>query len=117
MSFLTVFIPSLEMTAIIGAFLPLAWRVARKPWAVATFWGIALIVHIGWLAVPRLGVVAPLARWFAILWLGSMLAATALLIPFALITVVSRRRNLESTSTCLPAIYVSCFLLAGLILS
>jgi uncharacterized protein len=117
MSFLTVFIPSLVMTAIIGAFLPLTWRSARKPWALSAFWGIALIVHLSWLAVPHLGVAAPFARWLAILWLGSMLSATMLLIPFALLTAVSRRRSLESMATYLPAAYLTCFLLAGVILS
>jgi hypothetical protein len=117
MSFLTVFIPSLVLTAIIGAFLPLTWRVTRRPWALSTFWGTALIVHVGWLAVPHLCSIAPLARWLAILWLGSMLTAITLLIPFALLTAVSRWRNLESLSIYLPAAYVSCFLLAGLILS
>jgi predicted MPP superfamily phosphohydrolase len=46
-----------------------------------------------------------------------MLTAITLLIPFALLTAVSRWRNLESLSIYLPAAYVSCFLLAGLILS
>jgi predicted MPP superfamily phosphohydrolase len=117
MSFLTVFIPSLVLTAIIGAFLPLTWHVARGPWALSTFWGIALIVHVGWLAVPHLGFFAPFARWLAILWLGSMLAAITLLIPFAFLTAVSHWRNLKSMSTYLPAAYLSCCLLGGLILS
>ena len=73
MSFLTVFIPSLVLTAIIGAFQPLTWRVARAPWALATFWGIALLVHVGWLAVPLLGAFAPVARWLAITWLATQL--------------------------------------------
>ena len=117
MSFLTVFIPSLELTAIVSAFLMLTWRVTRKPWALSTFWGTAFIVHVGWLAVPHLGYFAPFARWLAIFWLGGMLAATTLLIPFALLTAVSRWRNLESMSIYLPAAYLACFLLAGLILS
>src|ERR1700729_3423514 len=103
MSFLTVFDPSLELTAIIGAFLMLTWRVARKPWALSTFWGTAFIVHVGWLTVPHLGSFAPVARWLAIFWLGSMLTAITLLIPFALLTAVSRWRNLESMSIYLPA--------------
>jgi predicted MPP superfamily phosphohydrolase len=117
MSFLTVFIPSLVLTAIIGAFLALTWRVARKPRALSTFWVTALIVHLGWLAVPHLGSFAPFARWLAILWLGGMLAAITLLIPFALLSAVSRWRNIESMSIYLPAAYLTCFLLAGLIIS
>ena len=117
MSFLTVFIPSLVLTAVIGAFLPLTWRAVRTPWAFAAFWGIALFVHLAWLAVPRLGAFAPLARWLAIMWLGSMLSALMLLIPFASLNAFLRRRKLETMSARLPTIYVSCFLLAGLTLS
>jgi hypothetical protein len=83
MSFLTVFVPSLVFTAVVGAFLLLAWRAVRRPWALAAFWGLALFVHIVWAAVPLLSAFAPVARWFSILWLGSMLAALMLLIPFA----------------------------------
>jgi len=116
MSFLTVFMPSLVLTAIIGGFLPLAWRVARLPWALATFWGIALLVHLAWLAIPQVGTFAPAARWLAIMWLASMLAALMLLIPFAVLTALSNRRRL-AMSPCLPITYVSCFLLAGVTLS
>jgi predicted MPP superfamily phosphohydrolase len=51
------------------------------------------------------------------MWLGSMLAALALLIPFALLTALLYWRKLESVSIYLPAAYVSCLLLAGLIVS
>ena len=117
MSFLTVFIPSLVLTTIIGAFLPLAWRVTRTSWALSIFWGIALLVHLGWLAVPQLGAFAPFARCLAIMWLGSMLTALMLLIPFAGLTVLSSRHRLKATSACLPIIYVACSVLAGVILS
>ena len=117
MSFLIVFIPSLAMTAIVGAFLPLAWRVARRPWALATFWGFALIIHLAWAAVPLLGALAPVARWFAILWLGSMLAAVMLLIPFALLTALSKWPGVKGLSAYLPIAYVTCFLVSGFILS
>jgi predicted MPP superfamily phosphohydrolase len=117
MSFLTVFIPSLVLTVIIGAFQSLTWRVARTPWALATFWGIALLVHVAWLAVPQLGAFAPVARWLAIMWLAGMLSALMLLIPFALLNSFLCSRMHESISAYLPIIYVSCFLLAGVILS
>jgi uncharacterized protein len=117
MSFLTVFIASLVLTAIIGAFLPLAWRAARKRWALAIYWGSALFVHLAWAAIPQLGIIAPLARWLAIMWLGSMLAALMLLIPFAALTALSNRRRLNAVSAYLPITYVSCFLVAGVILS
>ena len=117
MSFLNVFIASLVLTTIVSAFMSLSWRVSRVPRALAAFWGPALLVHLGWLSVPHLGALAPLARWFAIMWLGSMLAALMLIIPFALLVVLSRRRELGSMSAYLPAAYVSCFLLAGAILA
>ena len=117
MSFLTVFVPSLVLTAIVGAFLPLAWRVARRTWALAAFWGFALFVHLVWAAIPVLGAFAPAARWFAILWLGSMLAALMLLIPFALLTALSKWHRVRAMSAYLPIVYVGCFLVSGFILS
>jgi predicted MPP superfamily phosphohydrolase len=116
MSFLTVYIPSLVLTAIIGAFLPLAWRAARTPW-LAVFFGSALLVHLAWAAIPQLGVIAPLARWLAVMWLASMLVALMLLIPFALLSVLAVRYRLERVSANLPIAYIGCFLLAGSILS
>jgi uncharacterized protein len=117
MSFLAVFIPSLVLTAIIGAFLPLTWQVARTPRALATYWGVALVVHLGWLTVPHLGAFAPAARWLAIAWLGSMFTALILLIPFALLAVISRWLKFKSVSAYLPTAYVACVLLAGIIVS
>src|SRR5580698_4841578 len=117
MSFLFVFRFSVVMTVIIGAFMPLAWKAARNPYALTAFWGIALLVHVGWLLVPQLGGFAPLARWLAIMWLGGMLAAMVLLIPFALLTGLSSWQNLESISARLPAAYAGCFFLSGIILA
>ena len=117
MSFLTVFLPSLVITVIVGAFLFVNWQVARKPGAIAAFFGFALLVHLMWAAIPHLGLVAPLARWLAIMWFGSMLAALMLLVPFAALTLLSHRRRLKAVSDYLPIAYVSSFLIAGLILS
>jgi predicted MPP superfamily phosphohydrolase len=116
MSFLTVFIPSLVMTAMIGVFL-LIWRAARTPLALKTYWGIALLVHLAWAEIPHLGPFAPLARWLAVMWLGGMLAALMLLIPFAALTAFSRGTAFKAVSAYLPIAYVSCFLAAGIILS
>ena len=117
MSVLTVFIPSLVFTGIIGIFLPLTWRAARTPWALAVYWGAALLAHLAWLAIPELGGLAPVARWLAIMWLASMLTALMLLIPFALLTLVLNRHGKRSVSAYLPIAYAGCFLVAGLILS
>jgi predicted MPP superfamily phosphohydrolase len=117
MSFLTVFVPSLILTAIVGAFLSLAWRVARRPWALAAFLGFALFVHLVWSAVPLFGAFAPAARWLAIFWLGSMLAALMLIIPFAMLAALSNWQRVKAVSANLPVAYVSCFLVSGFILS
>jgi len=117
MSFLTVFLPSLFMTVLIGAFLSLAWSVARRPWALAAFWGFAVLVHLAWLGLPLLGSFAPVARWFAILWLSGMLAALMLLIPFAALTALSNRYKFKAMHAGLPIAYVTCFLVAGVILA
>jgi uncharacterized protein len=117
MSFLTVFIPSLILTVTIGTFLPLAWRGGVKRIAIAAFWGFALLVHIAWLALPQLGALAPYARCLAIMWIGSMLAALTLLIPFAVLTAISMRFKFKSVLACLPTAYASCFLVAGIILT
>jgi predicted MPP superfamily phosphohydrolase len=105
------------LTVIIGAFLPLTWRAARAPRAFAAFWGIALVVHLAWAAIPQLGAIAPIARWLAIMWFGSMLAALMLLIPFALVNALANRNELKAVSAYLPITYVSSFLVAGFILS
>ena len=87
--FLVVFGPSVLMTAVVGAFMPLTWKTAQNSYALTAFWGCALFVHVGWLFVPQLGDLAPIARWLAIMWLGGMLAALVLLIPFALLTILA----------------------------
>jgi uncharacterized protein len=117
MSFLTVFIPSLVLTAIIGSFLPLAWAIARTTRVQKIYWSAALLVHVAWFAIPQIGPAAVVARWLAITWFGSMLAALMLLIPFAVLTVLSRGPKFRSISPYLPIAFVSCSLLAGLILS
>src|ERR1700761_2075909 len=93
MSFLTVFIPSIVFTLIVGAFLPLAWARARDVRWLGGFFGSALLVHLAWAAIPQLGPLTPVARGLAILWLGGMLAAVTLLVPFALLTLFASRRK------------------------
>lgn len=116
MSFLTVFIPSLVMTVITGVFL-LIWRATRTSLALKTYWVVALAVHLAWAEIPHLGIFAPFARWLAIMWLGGMLAALMLLIPFAVLTLFAVRGGFRVVLAYLPVIYVSCFVAAGIILS
>jgi predicted MPP superfamily phosphohydrolase len=112
---LTVFVASLLMTAIVGAFMPTAWRSARSRPALAIFWGLAVLVHTAWLGIPWLASAAPVARLLAILWLGCMLAATVLLIPFALLAAAFRNHTTASGS--LPVAYAVAFSLSGIILA
>jgi predicted MPP superfamily phosphohydrolase len=117
MSFLFVFRASVLMTVMVGAFMPLTWKAARNLYVLAAFWGIALLVHVAWFLVPQLGAFAPVARWLAIMWLGGMLAAMVLLIPFTLLTVLCSWQQLKSLSAYLPATYAGSFLLSGIILA
>ena len=78
---------------------------------------MGLLVHLAWLVIPELGSLAPVGRWLAIMWLASMLAALTLLIPFAVLTALSNWFRLKVISACLPMLYASCFLTAGLVLS
>ena len=114
-SALTVFVVSLLMTAIMGAFMPAVWRSARSGSALAIFWGLALLVHTAWLGIPWLGAAAPLARLLVITWLGSMLAATCLLIPVGLLAAAVRKH--PTVSGYLPVAYVAAFLVLGIILA
>jgi uncharacterized protein len=115
--FLAVFGPSVVMTAIVGAYMPLTWETAQKPYALASYWGLAFLVHVVWFFVPQLGGLAPIARWLSIMWLGGMLAAMVLLIPFALLTILCSWQKLESILTYLPIVYVGCFITSGIILA
>lgn len=117
MSFLNVFMPSLTLTAIVGIFMALTWREVRNPYPAAAYWGFALSVHVGWANVPRLDEFAPIARWLAITWLGGMLSAAVLLIPFAALTILSRWPRLKPIRFYLPMTYAGCFVLAGIILA
>jgi predicted MPP superfamily phosphohydrolase len=105
------------MTVIIGAFMPLTWRAARRPVALGAFWGLALVVHAGWLAIPHLGGLAPVARWLAIMWLAAMLAAMVLLLPFALLTVFFKWRRRGSSTAYLSSAYAGCFMFSGIVLA
>jgi uncharacterized protein len=115
--FLVVFGPSVVMTAVVGAFMPLTWKTAQNSYVLTAFWGCALFLHVGWLFVPQLGDLAPIARWLAIMWLGGMLAAMVLLIPFALLTILAGWQKLKFMSAFLPVAYAGCFLLSGIILA
>jgi len=115
--FLVVFGPSVVMTAVVGAFMPLTWKTVQNSHALTAFWGCALFVHVGWLFVPQLGDLAPIARWLAIMWLGGMLAAMVLLIPFALLTILAGWQKLKFISAYLPAAYAGCFILSGITLA
>lgn len=117
MSFLVVFIPSIVLSVIVGAFLPIAWERARNVRWLCAFFGFSLLVHLAWAFIPQLGFLAPAARWIAIVWFAGMLAALTLLIPFAMLTLLAIRRKSHVLSTYLPVGYVACFLSAGVVLS
>jgi predicted MPP superfamily phosphohydrolase len=112
-----VFRSSVVMTLIVSAFMSLTWRPARRPAALAMFWGLALLVHAEWLLIPRPEDLAPIERWIVILWLASMLAATVLVIPFGLLTYWWRRPGRPLSEGWLAATYAACAGASGVILA
>jgi len=89
--FLIVFIPIALLTLLVGAAAALIWRRARSAAAICIFWAPAAVIHAGWWLLPELHEgVAAVVRWFAIVWIGTILAGAILFVPFAAIKVVSR---------------------------
>ena len=89
--FLIVFIPIALLTLLVGGAAALTWRCARSMGAIWIFWAPAAVIHAGWWLLPELHEgVAAVVRWFAIVWIGTIIAGAILFVPFAAIKVVSR---------------------------
>ncbi len=116
MSYLTVFIPSLVLTLIVGFFLAARWKPARTRRTLAFYWGAAFAVHLGWWALPHMsGAPAAAARWLAIAWIGAVVAATLLIVPFELFAIARRfMRGAPPSGARTAATFVSRALVAGI---
>ena len=91
MSYLFVFGISAALTTLVGALLLATARVMRTRQALAAFCSLAAVVHLLWWRLPQLGGAwSAAARWLVSAWLGTVVTATLLVIPLALLLVVRR---------------------------
>ncbi|HEX8258239.1 MAG TPA: metallophosphoesterase [Allosphingosinicella sp.] len=89
--FLIVFLPIAFLTLVVGGAAAFTWRCARSAGAIWMFWAPAAVIHAGWWLLPELDEgVAAIVRWFAIVWIGAILAGAILFVPFAAIKVAGR---------------------------
>jgi predicted MPP superfamily phosphohydrolase len=91
MSYEFVFLRSIALTIIVGLFLLVTGRAARKQISLTSFWTFAVLIHLVWWYLPSLpGGWGTSGRWLIGAWVGSLLAAILLIVPFALL-LISRR--------------------------
>ena len=91
MSYLFVFGLSAALTIVVGVLLLATARVMRSRQALAAFWSVAAVIHLLWWRLPDLGGAwSTAARWLVSAWLGTLVTATLLVIPLALLLVVRR---------------------------
>lgn len=89
--FLIVFIPIAVLTLLVGGAAALTWRRARSAAAILIFWAPAAVIHTGWWLLPELHeAVATVVRWFATVWIGTIIAGAVLFVPFAALKIASR---------------------------
>lgn len=89
--FLIVFMPIALLTLLVGGAAALTWRCAHSAGAIWIFWIPAAVIHAGWWWLTELPeTVAAVVRWFAIVWIGTIIAAALLLVLFAATKLVSR---------------------------
>lgn len=85
MSLTFVFFRSLVLTLVVGLFLLASGKAARRPRAQAAFWTTAALVHLVWWFLPDLeGVWSQAGRWLVTIWVGALVTAVLLIVPFAL---------------------------------
>ena len=91
MSYLLVFGISVTLTIVVGALLLATARAMRTRPALAAFGSVAAVIHILWWRLPDLGGAwNTAARWLVSAWLGTLVTATLLMIPLALLRVARR---------------------------
>ncbi|WP_372380926.1 metallophosphoesterase [Xanthomonas sp. NCPPB 1754] len=85
MSLTFVLFRSLVLTLVVGLFLIASGPAARRPRAQATFWTTAALVHLVWWFLPDLnGASSEAGRWLVSTWIGTLVTAVLLIVPFAL---------------------------------
>lgn len=89
MSLTFVFFRSVVLTLLVGLFLLTTGRAARRPKLQTSFWVTAALIHVIWWQLPALeGVWSQAGRWLVSAWVGALLTAVLLIVPFALYLAV-----------------------------
>lgn len=85
MSLTFVFFRSVVLTLVVGLFLLSSGVTARKPKAQVAFCASAALIHLVWWLLPNLeGIWGQAGRWLVSVWVGALLTAVLLIVPFAL---------------------------------
>ncbi|WP_345538429.1 metallophosphoesterase [Variovorax defluvii] len=81
-----VFFRSVVLTLAVGLFLLASGSAARRPRAQVAFWATAALVHLVWWFLPELeGIWSQAGRWMVTIWVGALVTAVLLTVPFALL--------------------------------
>lgn len=124
MSLTFVFFRSIVLTLVVGLFLLASGKAARRPMAQTAFWATAVLVHLVWWFLPDLeGVWSQAGRWLVSAWVGALVTAVLLIVPFAFFLVarwlLGRRAPAGATarSPWVQLLYVGLSLVAGIAVS
>lgn len=116
MSYEFVFVRSIVLTIIIGLFLLVTGRAARKRGCIVAFWVFAAVVHLIWWCLPELkGGWSEAGRWLVSAWVGAVLTALFLTLPVGLFLVARRLLGRRSTAGMrVPLTFVAASLNVGI---
>jgi len=124
MSLTFVFIRSVVLTLVVGLFLLSSGRAARRPRAQVAFWSTAALIHLVWWHLPDLeGIWSQAGRWLVSIWVGALVTAVLLIVPFALFLVVRwliGRRSVsrpQAQGTYVPLVFVGLSVAVGVAVS
>ena len=124
MSLTFVFFRSVVLTLVVGLFLLASGRAARRPRVQAAFWTTAALVHLVWWFLPDLeGVRSQAGRWLVSAWVGALVTAVLLILPFALFLAVRWLLGRRSPAGAqvhglrVPLVYVGLSLAVGIAVS
>ncbi|MCS3514390.1 MULTISPECIES: metallophosphoesterase [Pseudomonas] len=116
MSYEFVFVRSIVLTIIIGLFLLVTGRAARKRGCIVAFCVLAAAVHLIWWCLPELkGGWSEAGRWLVSAWVGAVLTALFLTLPVGLFLVARGLLGRRSTvGMRVPLTFVAVSLIVGI---
>jgi len=124
MSLTFVFFRSAVLTLVVGLFLLASGGAARRPGAQMAFWMTAALVHLVWWFLPDLeGIWSQAGRWLVSVWVGALLTAALLILPFALFLtarwLLGRRSpaGVQANGPRMSLVYVGLSLAVGIAVS